>query len=1438
MRGVRGNIYYDSNRFHDNNDGTITDTVTGLMWQQATSIDKSWQDALNTCHKLQLAGYSDWRLPGREVLRSIVDYTQYAAALNKNVFPQSASIAYWTSTTDQQHWNHAWCIHFQIGNDLSRSKDLLYAVRAVRGGQQTSAGHIKILEPSTGDRLNTGTQTMIQWDTHNISGLVDIQLSQFGGSDGSFETIIADTPNDGQEQWIVIGQTSENCVLQVVPKSLPHASGSVGMFSIDHFSGAWINGIPVGNYHTYRLMLLGHYSDHTELIEANWQMDPLPGVTLSENNISTTQNSWAKVFTDFERVTYERWFALYYDVDQTENEANNEINQARLMTDRTFYTGFIGDNDIDIYKIGVFDNEIIELAFLPQTDYADYFIHIQNDMNTRIYEKFSTNGSSFHTQLGLTEGNYYVHIQPNGDIASKSPYAITYALTGHFQTNAMTSIQLGETISGRNASLVDIATYSFSITQTTGIVFDFYPSNQPIEYDIQIQNASHEIMEQANCLDQQNVHMEILLNQGSYKISVIPKSQVDRSVQYRFLIDKSDLPIENDANQTFDSAMIFDDQQPIRGSLKNSADIDYFSFYQELPEIRLLTLADAADGSDTWIRIFKDSEQHATHQYYVKDGIFFSKNIGLSNGRYYIALASQSETVIHQYYTLSFKSPTSHAVEIEPNNSLSWCNAIKENRLIRGMVYPEADSDWYGFQLASPGMVYLTFEPANQQSTYEISLLDAYENIIQYRTVSQAKVYTGAWMLDPGKTYIHVKCDSADTGDYQFYVNSDQPLTGLTRIQTISINNVPSRLNKGAIHPLSVQAHLSNAETIGITNPNWYVLDKNIITIDDNGWLSALDTGETTVIAEYQGNVAQCQIGVEQMPAIKHGYGQLMLVAGSHESESASRFQTTQYLADLIYKRFLDRGFHHDDIFYFNATQWHDLDDDGYDDNIVDISTPDTPSFINTFNQIKSGINQAGPLYIYLIGPSGNNAFEIAPDEYINAILLNDLLYEYALNHNRKIVCVIESPKAWQFTDALTIQDSHVLITPSKATDAHTLLNGRVSFTQLFVDGLCDGKSIDTAFNDAATDLFALRTPFANMVPSMTQSSPGIADTTYLVGPFLQTRSPIQITADNPVRTFTASTVQEIKVAAIPTYEIVSIDAVISSPDYLIPKPVEDFQFPDTHRTSFSLTSVPKTNTWKATYNRFDYSGMYWIDLCVIDTANHLSLSQSFGFTVINGKATDMDLDGMPDAWEDRFVGLDKTVPDASEDIDKDGLSNLDEYLWQCNPIIGDTDMDYLYDGWEVDNGMNPIDPSDAWLDPDNDNVTNYQEYLDHTDPQDEQSFVQHYGDIRGEIYTKLVGYEAGIKNAKITIVEIQTETVSTQDGLFVVTNLPYGRYTVRIEADNFKMHTAKVFLSKRSVFIGKIRLLFEAEYPDCDLNENHVLDLSDIIRALQVLIQ
>ncbi len=113
FRFVRGNKEYGKNRFIDNNDGTISDLATGLMWQKKDSgKGMNWQQALKYSQDLILAGHDDWRLPNAKELQSIVDYSRSPQTTNSpainNMFKltQIKSLTgrvqfpyYWTSTT-------------------------------------------------------------------------------------------------------------------------------------------------------------------------------------------------------------------------------------------------------------------------------------------------------------------------------------------------------------------------------------------------------------------------------------------------------------------------------------------------------------------------------------------------------------------------------------------------------------------------------------------------------------------------------------------------------------------------------------------------------------------------------------------------------------------------------------------------------------------------------------------------------------------------------------------------------------------------------------------------------------------------------------------------------------------------------------------------------------------------------------------------------------------------------------------------------------------------------------------------------------------------------------------------------------------------------------------------------------------------------------------
>jgi hypothetical protein len=93
--------------YTDNGDGTVTDNVTGLMWQQAFPETPSTRaGAIASCPTLTLGGHSDWRLPSVIELVSLLDYAPVNSRINTVYFPQAvptgdivgATAFFWSST--------------------------------------------------------------------------------------------------------------------------------------------------------------------------------------------------------------------------------------------------------------------------------------------------------------------------------------------------------------------------------------------------------------------------------------------------------------------------------------------------------------------------------------------------------------------------------------------------------------------------------------------------------------------------------------------------------------------------------------------------------------------------------------------------------------------------------------------------------------------------------------------------------------------------------------------------------------------------------------------------------------------------------------------------------------------------------------------------------------------------------------------------------------------------------------------------------------------------------------------------------------------------------------------------------------------------------------------------------------------------------------------
>jgi hypothetical protein len=140
-------------RYTDNGDGTVTDSQTGLMWRQCsegqsttgTACDTgsaatyTWQGALAQAQSVNNTGgfatYSDWRLPNRNELASLVENSCYDPAINMTTFPNTVASYYWSASPLASSSGYAWGVVFGGGYVGGYGKGLAMYVRLVRGGQ-------------------------------------------------------------------------------------------------------------------------------------------------------------------------------------------------------------------------------------------------------------------------------------------------------------------------------------------------------------------------------------------------------------------------------------------------------------------------------------------------------------------------------------------------------------------------------------------------------------------------------------------------------------------------------------------------------------------------------------------------------------------------------------------------------------------------------------------------------------------------------------------------------------------------------------------------------------------------------------------------------------------------------------------------------------------------------------------------------------------------------------------------------------------------------------------------------------------------------------------------------------------------------------------------------------------------------------------------------
>lgn len=136
----------------NNTDGTVTDSVTGLIWQRCAlgmtwngtacagpAATYSWAGALSAATGVG----AGWRLPNVKEMESFLDRRCLGPAVNTNRFPNQPATWHWTATP-------AWAVDVNDGEiERSTSTSTLLGARAVKDGKK-QAGYDGIAQGEVG----------------------------------------------------------------------------------------------------------------------------------------------------------------------------------------------------------------------------------------------------------------------------------------------------------------------------------------------------------------------------------------------------------------------------------------------------------------------------------------------------------------------------------------------------------------------------------------------------------------------------------------------------------------------------------------------------------------------------------------------------------------------------------------------------------------------------------------------------------------------------------------------------------------------------------------------------------------------------------------------------------------------------------------------------------------------------------------------------------------------------------------------------------------------------------------------------------------------------------------------------------------------------------------------------------------------------------------
>lgn len=723
-------------------------------------------------------------------------------------------------------------------------------------------------------------------------------------------------------------------------------------------------------------------------------------------------------------------------------------------------------------------------------------------------------------------GNTLTGLQ-NGTVLVSATYAgKTYTQTVYFKTHGQFESPPNEDL-GTADSLTeygfmegelldnDVDYFKIVANQSKSVEFAYFSHSLTADVLIELLDESGNPLVSETSIDGQSIRIHLGIRPGTYYVRLSSAGDIDDDETYDIVYGAVDpalgLVFEAEPNDEPADANDLVIDQSLEGRLASPDDHDFYRILMPAPVY--VDLAFECPGTDQEkqfaIAIYNSSEANLISSFTAAEGQAVAFPMGLNIAEYFIKVSGVGEEVeTNRSYILTLRPSSYPDIEIESNNTIRFANAIAKDQAKTGTIYSVDDVDYYGFDALEVGAVHVDFAPSTTTGDYKISVVDKNGDEKYAKTSVDGDPRTLHYGIEsPGHYYI--KVEALENGDidahhsYELVMTSDVNLQPIIGLVSISIDAPANHIAIDEEIQLAVNKHFSDASSQLLEDAELVSLKPQVAAVNSTGLIRGLANGQATIIATHEGFVAQFNLTVGSGEVVTQHYGNLILVAGSGANESDPLTQSAQYLADLVYSRFQTRLFQNADIYYFNPVSWHDLDGDGYDNNVVDDDSPTVAEFGLAITGWAAEQSSDGPLYLYLVGHGEIDTFSF-PGETMSALQLRGFIDTFQNATGRRVVVIIEACKSGSFADDLvsTGQD-RIVVTSTDDQDSYMQFDGKISFTQFFTNKLLGGASFYESWQTGQNKLKEMELPFRLMNPRLVEGISMASTQTWLGGSFV-----------------------------------------------------------------------------------------------------------------------------------------------------------------------------------------------------------------------------------------------------------------------------------------------------------------------------------------------